>query len=199
MKLYLLAGCPFAHRATIALQEKGLEFEPVFFQAKQRPRELDEAGPFAKSPTLFDGETVVWDAQVVLEYLEDRFPHRPLLPADAAGRAEARMLMTRTNQELGPIGAAMAAELFFKPSPDPAQLADAKARFVAALPWWNERLTGRDFLLGSSLTLADIPLYTMFTTPLRAGAEIPPELGALRAWHERIQSRPAAAPLKQRV
>src|SRR5216683_6497250 len=86
MKLYLLHRCPFAHRATIVLQEKQLAFEPVFFQPAKRPPELEAVGPFAKSPTLFDGDTRVWDSQIVIEYLEDRYPVPSLLPADAPER-----------------------------------------------------------------------------------------------------------------
>ena len=92
MHLYLLYRCPFGHRASIALREKQLAFEPVFFEQGKRPTELEAAGPYAKSPTLFDGESRVWDGQVVLEYLEDRYPERPLAPHDAAGRAQMRML-----------------------------------------------------------------------------------------------------------
>ena len=70
MKLFLLRGCPFAHRATIVLQEKKLDFEPVFFARGKRPAELEVASPYAKSPTLFDGDATVWDAQIVIEYLQ---------------------------------------------------------------------------------------------------------------------------------
>src|SRR4051794_21498649 len=101
MRLYLVYRCPFGHRASFALREKQLPFEPTLFEPGKRPPELEAVGPFAKSPTLFDGEARVWDSQIVLEYLEDRYPERPLQPADATRRAEVRMLASRAGTEFG--------------------------------------------------------------------------------------------------
>src|SRR5688572_3345152 len=101
MRLYMLRGCPFAHRATIALREKNVSFEHTFFEVGRRPPELEAAGPYAKSPTLFDGDTLVWDARVVLEYIDDRHPAPPLLSGDPAMRARIRMMAARVEREIG--------------------------------------------------------------------------------------------------
>jgi glutathione S-transferase len=193
MRLYLVHGCPFAHRASLALQEKRIAFEPVFFQQGKRPPELDELGINAKSPTLFDGDVRVWDSQIVLEYLEDRYHDVPLLPVLADLRARVRMLATLVAQELGsPLGTA-AAEIVYKPQPDEARVADARRGFLAKLDAWNQRLAGREFLVGDALSLADVTLYTVFPAMERlTGVQIPVEHAHLRAWHDRIASRPSA-------
>ena len=92
LRLYILQGCPFGHRAAIALAEKGLPFETVSFERGKRPPELEGLSPRAKSPTLFDGEARIYESLAVLEYLEDRYPQPPLLPPVPFHRAEVRML-----------------------------------------------------------------------------------------------------------
>src|SRR4051794_4312035 len=133
MKLFLLRGCPFAHRATIVLQEKKLDFEPVFFARGKRPAELEAASPYAKSPTLFDGDATVWDAQIVIEYLQDRYPEPSLMPSNAAGRAEVRMLASRVSQELGSLAGTIAMEIFYKPQRDQAKIDEAQRGFLEVL------------------------------------------------------------------
>jgi len=193
MKLYLLYRCPMAHRASIVLREKHLDFEPVFFKLGQRPPELEALGPYAKSPTLFDGDTRVYDSQIVIEYLQDRYPTPSLLPTDAGARAEVRMLAARVTPELlAPFGA-IVPELH-KPQPqrDQAKLKQAKVSFLDALGAWDRCLSGREFLVGNTLSLADVILYT----PLHAArrdldAEIPAELLHLKAWHDRMVAHPS--------
>jgi len=193
MRLYLVQGCPFAHRASFALQEKRIAFESRFFQQGKRPPELEELGPNAKSPTLFDGDVRVWDSQIVLEYLEDRYPDLPLLPGHADLRARARMLAALVAQELGAHVGTAALETIYKPQPDEAKVADARRGFIAGLDVWDQRLAGREFLVGDALSLADVTLYTVFPSMERlTGVQIPIGHTHLRAWHDRIASRPSA-------
>lgn len=191
MKLFLLHRCPFGHRASIVLQEKKLAFEPVFFQVGKRPPEMEAVGPYAKSPTLIDGDTKVWDAQIVIEYLQDRYPTPSLLPADAAQRAEVRMIVARVAREIEPRLGATVMEIHFKPQRDEAKLEEAKRGFVDALEAWDRHLEGRTFLVGDTLSLADVTLYTVFPSMHGlVGTEIPVERKNLRAWRDRMAARP---------
>jgi glutathione S-transferase len=193
MRLYLVYGCPFAHRASLALQEKRIAFEPRFFQQGKRPPELEEVGGNAKSPTLFDGDVRVWDSQIVLEYLEDRYPEVPLLPSPAPLRARVRMLAALVAQELGAHLGTAAVETLYKPQRDEAKVADAVRGFIAGMDAWNQRLAGREFLVGDALSLADVTLYTVFPAMERlTGVQIAAEHAHLRAWRDRIASRPSA-------
>jgi glutathione S-transferase len=190
MKLYLTPGCPFAHRVTISLREKGLPFEPVLFDRTQRPPELCAVGPFAKSPTLFDGGTVVYDGQVVLEYLEDAHPSPALMPAQPAGRARVRFLITRFNDELGPHLGALAMELVYKTAPDPEKVAHAKRALLEALAAWDQRLIDAEFLVDDMLSLSDLVLYTPLVAMRDlAGLQLPAELVHLQAWMARMDAR----------
>jgi glutathione S-transferase len=191
MKLYILQGCPFGHRAAIALGEKQLAFETVLFERGKRPPELEALSPYAKSPTLFDAETKVYDSSVVLEYLEDRYPEPRLTPETAAGRALVRMFIARFNEELSPKFGRMIAEVLFNPQRDEQKIAEAKSAFLDALPAFDRHLEGRTFAVSDALTLADITLYTIFPAARTAASvEVPSELKNLRAWLERMDARP---------
>jgi glutathione S-transferase len=197
MRVHMLRGCPFAHRATFALREKNVPFEPVFFEMGKRPPELAAVSPHAKSPTVFDGDAVVWDSQIVLEYLEDRYPTPRLLPPDPAMRARVRMMAACVDKELGPMAGALVMEVHFKPKDkrDDAKIAEAKKAFVDALAPWDDRLRDREWLVGDSLSIADITLYTLIPATKRIAndVDVPPELRHLRAWLERMHGRPSSA------
>jgi glutathione S-transferase len=191
MKLYLLHGCPFAHRATIALREKGVAFEPHFFKSGARPDELEAVGAHAKSPTVFDDGVIVWDSNVVFDYIEERYPEPALLPPDPAARAEARMLAVRSERELMAKEGAIVGEIL-KPQPDQAKIAEAGRGFLDALAPWDARLANRDWLVGDRFGMADIYLYTPFVAIRHlAGIEVPPERTNLRSWLDRMRGRPS--------
>ncbi len=201
MKLFLIAGCPFAHRASMVLREKHVELEPVFFEGKARPPELEALGPNAKSPTVKDGDEAVWDSQIVIEYLDERFPSPSLSPKDAFGRATMRMLMTSAEKELGAKQGVLVHELVLKPKDerDPAKVEATKRELLALLPAWNARVEPGPFLLGEQLTLADVTLYSILAAVGRVGdVRIPDELGALVRWYARIDERPSAPMLQKR-
>jgi glutathione S-transferase len=192
MRLYMLQGCPFAHRAAIALREKNLTFDTVFFEAGKRPPELAAVGPRAKSPTLFDGAAHIYDSQVVLEYLEDRYPEPALLPHSPDARAEVRMLIARIGDEVAPKFGAFIAEKLFKTPRDEGTIAEAKKAFLEALKPWNEHLAQRAFVVGDKPTLADLTLYTFLPAfAAQTNESLPGELTHLNKYIERMSARPS--------
>jgi glutathione S-transferase len=200
MKLFQAPGCPYAQRARIVLGEKSLPHEVVYFQPYQRPPELLQVSPDARSPTLFDDTTDarVWDSFVVIEYLEEQYPEVPLMPSAAIDRAAVRLLMRDVETNLLSALGVCAKELVHKPSgtADPAIVRDAVARYREALIPWEERVSGREFLVGKRFTLADIVLFTPIASAIRLiheEGDIPGSLPGLRAWRDRIAARPSTA------
>jgi glutathione S-transferase len=188
-RLYVLRGCPFGHRAELALQEKNVAHELAFFERGKRPPELEALGPYAKSPTFFDGEARIYESSAVLEYIEDRFPGPALLPKGAVERAEVRMAIARADAEIGH------AEKVLTTEKDEQKIAEAKNALDEAWPAWDSFLEkrGGPFLLGEAFTLADIALYP-FIPALRsvAGIEVPSKHSHLHAWIARVAARPGA-------
>ena len=101
MKLIDAARCPYCARVRIALQEKGLDYETVVVDLADRPAWLVELNPpKGRVPVLDDGFTLP-ESEVIMGYLEERFPDPPLLPADPGGRAQARLMVHRFDEALG--------------------------------------------------------------------------------------------------
>jgi glutathione S-transferase len=101
VKLVDAARCPYCARVRIALAEKGLEFETVEVDLSDRPQWLRELNPpNGRVPVLDDGFTLP-ESDVIMAYLEERYPEPPLLPGDPADRALARLLVHRFDERLG--------------------------------------------------------------------------------------------------
>jgi glutathione S-transferase len=92
--------CPFCARVRIALAEKGVAFERVEVDLRNRPDWIYDLNATGKVPVLDDG-FVLPESAVIMEYLDDRYPDPPLLPADPAARAEARLRVFRFDDLLG--------------------------------------------------------------------------------------------------
>jgi glutathione S-transferase len=100
VKLYDAARCPFCARVRIALAEKGIEYEPVEIDLRNRPDWIYELNPSGKVPVLDDG-FVLPESAVIMEYLDDRYSAPHLLPEDAQSRAIARKSVFRFDELLG--------------------------------------------------------------------------------------------------
>jgi RNA polymerase-associated protein len=101
VKLVDAARCPYCARVRIALAEKGLDYETVVVDLGDRPQWLlDLNPPSGRVPVLDDGFTLP-ESEVIMAYLDERYPERPLLPADPVDRAHARLLVHRFDEGLG--------------------------------------------------------------------------------------------------
>lgn len=100
MKLIDAARCPYCARVRIALAEKGLEYETVEIDLSDRPPWVYELNVTGRVPILDDG-FVLPESEVIMAYLDERYPEAPLLPADPAGRARARLLVHRFDLLIG--------------------------------------------------------------------------------------------------
>jgi stringent starvation protein A len=95
MNLFTGATDIFSHRVRIVLAEKGINFESVEVDHEHPSEDLMELNPYGTVPTLVDRELVLYNAQVIMEYLDERFPHPPLMPVDPVSRAQSRMTLHR--------------------------------------------------------------------------------------------------------
>jgi glutathione S-transferase len=101
VRLIDAARCPFCARVRLALAEKELEYETVDVDLADRPQWLLELNPpSGRVPVLDDGFTLP-ESDVIMAYLDERYPERPLLPSDPAERARARLLLHRFDEHLG--------------------------------------------------------------------------------------------------
>lgn len=90
----------YSHRVRIVLAEKGINFDTVNVDPENKPEDLIDLNPYAALPTLVDRDLVLYNSQVVMEYLDERFPHPPLMPVDPVSRANIRLMFHRLEKEL---------------------------------------------------------------------------------------------------
>jgi RNA polymerase-associated protein len=89
----------YSHRVRIVLAEKGVTVELIESDAGHPPAELSELNPYNTLPTLVDRDLVLYESKVMMEYLDERFPHPPLLPVYPVARAESRLLIHRIEKD----------------------------------------------------------------------------------------------------
>jgi RNA polymerase-associated protein len=89
----------YSHRVRIVLAEKGVTVEVHDVDADNKPEDLATLNPYNSLPTLVDRELVLYQPNVMMEYLDERFPHPPLLPVYPVARAESRLLIHRIEKD----------------------------------------------------------------------------------------------------
>jgi len=100
MVLYSDTTGPIGHCVRIVLAEKDINVEINFIEGDERPDDLAELNPYHSVLTLIDRELVLYDEQIIMEYLDERFPHPPLMPVDPVARANNRQLRYRIMRDL---------------------------------------------------------------------------------------------------
>jgi RNA polymerase-associated protein len=98
MKLYAGSNCLYGHACRIVLKEKDVDCD-VLDPAADPEFDLTELNPYGESPTLIDRELVLYGANVITEFLDERLPHPPLMPLDPIGRGRARLLIGRLQRD----------------------------------------------------------------------------------------------------
>lgn len=94
----------YSHRVRIVLAEKGVGVDVIAVDPRNKPDELAELNPYNTLPTLVDrDELALYEARVIMEYLDERFPHPPLLPVYPVARAKCRLWMYRLERDWSPL------------------------------------------------------------------------------------------------
>jgi RNA polymerase-associated protein len=103
MTLYSGAIDILSHRVRIVLAEKGVSYEVMNVESRTKPEDLLELNPYGSVPTLVDRDLVLYEPNIITEYLDERFPHPPLMPVYPVARAKARLIIYRFDREWGPL------------------------------------------------------------------------------------------------
>ncbi len=99
MTLYSDAQNAYSHRVRMVLAEKNITVEIQDVDPLNLPDDLMDLNPYGTLPTLVDRDLVLFESRIIMEYLDERFPHPPLLPVDPVSRARSRLLMFRVEQD----------------------------------------------------------------------------------------------------
>jgi len=100
--LFSDASDHYSHRVRMVLAEKGVSVDVIDVDPANKPEDLIELNPYNTLPTLFDRDLVLYQSTIIMEYLDERFPHPPLLPVYPVARAQSRLLIHRIEQDWCP-------------------------------------------------------------------------------------------------
>ncbi|MDX1491211.1 MAG: glutathione S-transferase N-terminal domain-containing protein [Pseudohongiellaceae bacterium] len=99
MTFYSDGRSQYSHRVRIVLAEKGVTVETIDVDPDNKPEDLASLNPYNSLPTLVDRDLVLYEANIMMEYLDERFPHPPLFPVYPVARAQSRLWMFRIQRD----------------------------------------------------------------------------------------------------
>jgi RNA polymerase-associated protein len=99
LTLYSARDCVHCHRVRMALAAKGVTYDHVLVDLDDPPEDLIDLNPYNSVPTLVDRDLVLYDTSVICEYLDERYPHPPLMPVDPLSRARLRLAIVRIEND----------------------------------------------------------------------------------------------------
>lgn len=182
----LLSGqvCVFSHCCRVVLLEKDVDSSIEYVSPVDDPGRIGEYNPYGETPTLIDRDLTLYDPAVIIEYLDERFPHPPLMPVDPISRAKTRLIISRLTRDwLKPLS-----RLEENAEKPPAALKKSiRDGLTAISPWFKERR----FFAGEEYTLADSYLSPLLWRLPWLGITLPKQADAVRAYGERMFTRPA--------
>lgn len=186
MTLFSSPTCAMSHCARLALHEKGVTAEIEFFDPTDPPESLLELNPNGTSPTLVERDLVLYDSRIIMEYLDERFPHPPLHQMDPVSRANARMVIKRIDQDwyhlLGEVL-------------NSGEKKSARAKkmlregLVAAVPLF----AAHEFFMSDDFSLIDCSLAPLLWRLPSIGIELPESAQIINQYAQKLFSREAFA------
>jgi glutathione S-transferase len=197
-KVYEHPLSPYAQKVKIALREKGVSFElalPGGLGAGGASGEFLTANPRAEVPVLIDDASAIFDSTIILEYIEDRWPQPPLLPAGPAERARVRMLEEVMDTHYEAINWALGEVGWFRRAEGElaGTLRSNAARQTRGFHAWLERELGeRAWFNGADFGWGDLAVVP-FVAASAALANAPDAGSRLAAWLDRVLARPSVA------
>ena len=170
------------HRVRLVLAAKGVVYDLVPVTAKNPPEDLLDLNPYNSVPTLVDRDLVLYDTGVICEYLDERYPHPPLMPVDPLSRARLRLATVRIERDWLPY------VMQIQAGGRPAETARKRLReaLIAAVPLFK----AAKFFLNPELSLADCALAPLIWRLPSLGVALPREAHVIIDYGERIFRNP---------
>ena len=181
--LYADEHDPVGHIVRLVLAEKAVGVVVNFITHETRPEDLYDLNPYQALLTLIDRDLVLYEPQVMLEYLDDRYPHPPLVPIDPLSRATHRQLRARIMRDLySQLPQAAAKE---------GDSAQAKAVLRDTLVAIAPAFTRLGYFFSDEFSLNDCCLAPLLWRLGKLGIRLPPDARPLLRYAEKLFQRPA--------
>lgn len=184
MTLYSGALDIYSHQVRIVLAEKGVSVDVLNIDENHPSEDLAELNPYNTLPTLVDRELVLYQSQVIMEYLDERFPHPPLLPVYPVARAKSRLMMYRIENDWYSLYNTILA------NPHSEQAAVARRDLRESLSSLAPVFAEMEYFLSEEFSLVDCVVAPLLWRLPSLGIELPPKQDKLiTAYAQRIFDR----------
>jgi glutathione S-transferase len=194
IKLYDFKSSPNCQRVKVVLAEKNLPYEIITIDLRKQEQKTPEflkLNPYGKVPVLVDGDTVLYESCIINEYLNERYPDPPLMPADAGKRAKARILTDYGLAHLDEPYQKLRLELMKEQKEQNQQTIEAARNSLRKLLQHLEEELGEQHYLAGNFSLTDAALIPRFIR-LEGFAVLPdPMLPRLSKYLQRMKGRPS--------
>lgn len=186
MKLYSGSVDPFSHRCRIVLYEKGMDFEVIDVDLANKTEDLAVLNPYGSVPVLVERDLVLSEANIINEYIDERFPHPQLMPADPVMRARARLFLYSFEKDLF-------SHIKDLESTDEVVANKARKTIRDNLTQLVPIFSKQNYLLGDEYSMLDVAVTPLLWRLGHYGIEMPNQAAPLLKYAERLFARPLYA------
>lgn len=182
LTLYSERDCVYCHRVRLVLAAKGVVYDLIPINSQSPPEDLLDLNPYNTVPTLVDRDLILYDTNVICEYLEERYPHPPLLAVDPLARARVRLAIVRIERDW------LVYVAQIKAGGRPADTARKRLReaLIASAPLFK----AAKFFLNAEMSLSDCTLAPLIWRLPQLGIALPREAHVITEYGDRIFRNP---------
>ncbi|SFR54292.1 glutathione S-transferase N-terminal domain-containing protein [Thiomicrospira sp. ALE5] len=183
MTLFSDPRSPNSHRVRLVAKEKDIPMDVIEVDPDNLPEDLVELNPYASLPTLVDRDLILYDAQVIIEYLDERYPHPPLMSVDPISKARSRQQLRQIETEWYPL----VETIVRNENADAVKVArrDLTERLIQMIPVFAHR----PFFMSDDYTLVDASLAVLLWRLPSLGIDLPKSAKAITDYSNRLMER----------
>lgn len=185
MTLFSSPTCFYSHRTRMVLAEKSISVEVVNVEGTDLPEDLVDLNPYHSVPTLVDRDLVLYDSRVIIEYLDERFPHPPLMPVDPVTRAQFRLALYRIEKDWYSLAEQIEA------ASDAKQASRIRKMLEESIVASSDVFGARRFFLSDEFSLVDCSVAPILWRLGSYGIDLPPQAQPIRNYMNDVFSRPS--------
>ncbi|MBT3093791.1 MAG: glutathione S-transferase N-terminal domain-containing protein [Candidatus Thiodiazotropha endolucinida] len=178
MTLYSDPTDPYCHRVRLVLAEKNITYEVSDIDPLNVPEEVMELNPYGTLPTLVDRDLKLYESRIIMEYLDERFPHPPLLPVDPVSRSTSRLLMYRVDNDWYSL-----MDIILSGKKEAAKARkELRESLISTSPVFN----AKPFFMSEAFTLVDCAIAPLLWRLQELGVEIPASAKGVHEYTKRL-------------
>jgi len=187
MQLFSGSTCPFSHRCRFVLFEKGMDFEIRDIDLYNKPEDISVMNPYGQVPILVERDLVLYESNIINEYIDERFPHPQLMPVDPIMRARTRLFLYNFEKELF----VHVSVLENRAEADTAKQEAARQNIRDRLSTLAPILVKNKYMLDDEFSMLDVAIAPLLWRLDHYGIELPKTAASVQKYAERLFSRPA--------